>query len=62
MLDTVPLEVDAPCPEFVDLLLVGDEHSRLRDDRDSQHCAEHKAAPRASERPVQASHIVPHAL
>ncbi|MEV6111223.1 hypothetical protein AB0L59_01585 [Streptomyces sp. NPDC052109] len=47
--------------EFVELLLVGDERSRLRDERDGQHRTEHKAAPRATQHLVYASHIVPHA-
>ncbi|MFE9093038.1 hypothetical protein [Streptomyces sp. NPDC007264] len=47
MVDAVRLEGDAPGPEFVDLLLVGDEHSRLRDHHDTEHGDEHRAAPRA---------------
>ncbi|MFD1660390.1 hypothetical protein ACFSL4_19810 [Streptomyces caeni] len=62
MLDAVRLEVDAPCPEFVDLLLVGYEHSRLRNDHDTQHRAEHRAAPRAAHRLVFASHAIPYAV
>jgi hypothetical protein len=32
----VSLEVDAPCPQIVDLHLVGDDRSCLRDERDDQ--------------------------
>ncbi|MBW8702321.1 hypothetical protein MBT84_22190 [Streptomyces sp. MBT84] len=34
--DMVSLEVDAPCPQIVDLHLVGDDRSCLRDERDDQ--------------------------
>ncbi len=60
--DAVPLEGDAPCLEFVDLLLVGDDHSCLRDEDDGQRCAECKAPLRATPRLFQTSHIIPHVV
>jgi hypothetical protein len=58
--DAVSLEGDAPCLEFVELLLVGDEHNRLRDEHDGQRCAECTAALRATPRLFHTSHIIPH--
>ncbi|MEK0097524.1 hypothetical protein WDA79_03200 [Streptomyces sp. A475] len=48
--------------EFVDLLLVGDDHSCLRDEDDGQRCAERKAPLRATPRLFQTSHIIPHVV
>jgi hypothetical protein len=59
-LDAVRLEVDVLCLQVVDLNLVGDECSRLRDEREDQRCAEHKGTPRPARRFVYASHIIPH--
>lgn len=52
-------QVDGLCLQTVDLHLLGDECSRLRYERDGQHHAEHKRAPRA-QRFNHASHIAPH--
>lgn len=59
LLDAVPLQGDAPCLELVDLLLVGDDHSCLRDEHDGQRCADCKAALRAAPRLIRTSHIIP---
>ncbi|MFE2067603.1 hypothetical protein ACFXDH_35390 [Streptomyces sp. NPDC059467] len=48
--------------KFVDLLLVGDEHSRLRDERDGQRCAEREAALPTTPHLFHTSHIIPHAM
>ncbi|MGW6143497.1 hypothetical protein ACWFRM_14320 [Streptomyces sp. NPDC055144] len=48
--------------EFVDLLLVGDDHSRLRDEHDGQRCADREAALRATPRRFHTSHIIPHVM
>jgi hypothetical protein len=48
--------------EFVELLLVGDEHSCLRDEHDGQRCAEYKAALRATPRLFHTSHFIPHVM
>ncbi|MFD7876886.1 hypothetical protein ACFV5G_22735 [Streptomyces sp. NPDC059766] len=60
--DAVRLEGDAPCLELVELLLVGDEHGFLRDERDGQGCAEYMAASRATPRLFHTSHNVPHVM
>lgn len=60
--DAVPLEGDAPCLEFADLLLVGDEDSCLRDEDDGQRRAECKAALGATPRLFHTSHIIPHVM
>ncbi|WP_392671304.1 hypothetical protein [Streptomyces sp. LN785] len=56
----VRLEVDVLRPQIVDLHLVGDECSRLRDEHADQHGAEHKGAPRSTRRFVYIDHIIPH--
>ncbi|MFF1570777.1 hypothetical protein ACFVY1_46930 [Streptomyces sp. NPDC058293] len=48
--------------EFVELLVVGDEHSCLRDEHDGQRCADCKTALRATPRLFQTSHIIPHVM
>jgi hypothetical protein len=48
--------------EFVELLLVGDEHNCLRDEHDGQRCAEYKAALRATPRLFHTSHFIPHVM
>ncbi|MER5684446.1 hypothetical protein [Streptomyces sp. NPDC002205] len=54
------LEVDVLRLQIIDLHLVGDEGSGLRDERDDQHGAEYKGAPRSTRRFVYAAHIIPH--
>ncbi|MFI5630805.1 hypothetical protein ACIA8E_15820 [Streptomyces sp. NPDC051664] len=56
----VRLEVDVLCLQIVDLHLVGDECSRLRDKHADQHGAERKGAPRSTRRFVYGAHIIPH--
>ncbi|MFC7264941.1 hypothetical protein [Streptomyces lutosisoli] len=56
------LLVDGLRLQIVHLPLLGDEHSWLHDERDGQHCAEHKGAPRATQRFTHASHIFPYAV
>ncbi|MFD3478228.1 hypothetical protein [Streptomyces sp. NPDC058695] len=48
--------------EFVDLLLVGDDHNCLRDQHDGQRCADCKAASRATPRLFLTFHIIPHVM
>lgn len=59
-LDAMRLEVDVLCLQIVDLHLVGDECSRLRDEHKGQHGAEHKRAPLSMRRFIYAAHIIPH--
>ncbi|WP_328887177.1 hypothetical protein [Streptomyces sp. NBC_00316] len=54
------LEIDVLCLQIVDLHLVGDECSRLRDEHDDQHGAERKGVPRSARRFVYTAHIIPH--
>ncbi|WP_316782137.1 hypothetical protein [Streptomyces sasae] len=56
------MDGDAPGLKFVDLLLVGDEHSCLRDERDSQRCAQREAALLTTPHLFHISHIIPHAM
>ncbi|MFF2014180.1 hypothetical protein ACFVWY_34685 [Streptomyces sp. NPDC058195] len=56
------MEGDAPRLQFVDLLLVVDEHKCLRDECDGQRCAEHAAAPRATQHLFRIFHIIPHVM
>ncbi|MFG2884767.1 hypothetical protein ACGFYV_21160 [Streptomyces sp. NPDC048297] len=54
-------EVDVLCLQIVDLQVLGDDFGCLHDERDDQHGADHKLAPRSARRFVYAAHITPHA-
>jgi hypothetical protein len=58
----VSLEVDVLRPQIVDLLLLGDDRSRLRDERDDQRCPEHKGAPRFTQHFNYPAHVMPHSV
>ncbi|WP_406429193.1 hypothetical protein [Streptomyces sp. NBC_01589] len=54
------MEVDVLRLQLVDLLLLGDDRSRFRDERDDQRCPEHKGAPRFTQHFSYPAHVMPH--